>query len=503
MKRNLLTSYFAWSLLLSAIFWVPATTYGQRGGPPGNSRGSSPSARPAPSNRPSPSARPTSGSRPSQISGNRPSSPSRLEGTGRPSSRPQSAVSSRPVSRPNPGMTSRPGTTVSNRPVSRPTLEMNDRPPQRPGSGSTADRPGNRPSRPDYDRPPQRPDYGRPSSRPDYNRPPQYSRPEGYRPPSRPPYPHYAGHQPHYHHPAPPPPPRPAPRYYYPYDPYRYYGWGPVYRPYYPWWIGAANFGAGFAMGYTVGSRPLYYYYPDYVVTPSTTTVVIENNTIVQEEPVENEVIWNPPDDILEDVENPIWEENVEPVQVSKPVSVLNRDLNLSNNTDLSKITKEMIDDSWKTIQEADTQFSAGEVREAIQGYNKVIDNVPVMPDPWFRLAFAEVSQKEYNAAMDHCLKGMELSRNWPASPFSLDYMYQENQTKKAEDLNFLEKTLRTAPDNSDLNMLAGMAFYSDGQSEKAVEYLTKAKNLMPDLVDFVDPMLKNIEESGKKEGEK
>ncbi|MDO4571464.1 MAG: tetratricopeptide repeat protein, partial [Planctomycetia bacterium] len=344
------------------------------------------------------------------------------------------------------------------------------------------DRPGGRPSgdRPSMDRPGGRP---QPPGRPGENYRPG-PRPPHFAPPPPPP-PHHTHHGPgHY---------RPYYRPYYYYDPYRYhYGYAPIYRPVYPWWLDAAYFGAGFAVGYSVrGDSSVYYYYPE--STTSSEPVVIDNSTI-----------------IINDGEDELFE----PIPIDdRGRSILNDDLNLSEDAvqdddsfllqdapAAPSITKEDVDAAWKKIQEADEKFGKGEISEAISAYESVTEDLSLIPDPWFRLAFAESARNNYDKAMDHMNRGLELSRTWPASPFSLDYMYRGADERKETNLRTLQTATKNSPDNADLNLLTGLTLYSNGQTEEAKVYLENAGNLMPDLKEFVEPMLKNIEESGTME---
>ena len=221
---------------------------------------------------------------------------------------------------------------------------------------------------------------------------------------------------------------------------YYYAGWRPAYAPVYPWWIVG---GVSVGVGVYVPPRTSYYY-PETIVSYPATTV----NLIVL---------------------------NDEEVPLAPP------------------ITRKQIDVVWTNMQNADGFFAANKLEEAMTTYQKIADEIPQMPDPWVRMTIGCVAQGDYNSAMDACNRAIILSTGWPCSPLSLDYMYQQNARQKAEDLALLDATAAMHPDNSDLAFLTGMMYYFDGQSAKAGSYLGKAKKLMPDLADFVDPMLANL----------
>lgn len=164
-------------------------------------------------------------------------------------------------------------------------------------------------------------------------------------------------------------------------------------------------------------------------------------------------------------------------------------------------VTKEQIQDAWKKIEEADKTFAAGKYEDAMKQYQAVADAIPQMPDPWVRMAIAAIAEDDYEWAVEASTHGMTLATGWPASPFSLDYMYQANRDKKADDLKMLEAVVGANNQNSDIQFLAGMVYYFDGQTDAATRHLSQAKQMTPDLGDFVDPMLKNLEEA-KKQGQ-
>ena len=120
------------------------------------------------------------------------------------------------------------------------------------------------------------------------------------------------------------------------------------------------------------------------------------------------------------------------------------------------------------------------------------------MPDPYFRISVAAMAKQDYATALSAYQKGMELSQAWPASPFSLDYMYREDKARKAADLGKLEQAVQAAPQQANMQLLAGITFYTDGQTEKATAYLQNAQKTDANLKNIVEPLLKNIEESAK-----
>ncbi len=303
-----------------------------------------------------------------------------------------------------------------------------------------------------------------------------------------------------------PPPPSPffhAPHHrphYLPYRPYFYdpvhfhAGWHPVYRPYYPWWIvDAATFGAGYAIGYYVrNGEPVYYYYPDETVVDVEPAPA--EDVILEEIPLPEETGALAEPEITEAADN---SGSVLDESILTPVEGGGQSVIENGGTEavsaLPKVSRSEIDSAWLKIQDGDTAFSKGEMTEAIEKYSQVSEDLPSIPDSWFRLAYAESARGNYGVASEYAVKGMEASKIWPASPFSMDYVYQGANDRKRTNLVALETAARNAPNDGPLNFLAGLSFYSDGQNDKAAKYFKIAEKNSPELKEFTEPMLNEI----------
>ena len=429
-----------------------------------------PAARPGldarPGDRPSdrPGARP--GDRPSDRPGDRPDV--------RPSDRPDARPGDRPGARPGDRPSDRPGARPGDRPSDRPDVRPSDRPSDRPGA-RPSDRPGDRPSDRPGDRPDARPG-DRPGTRPDVR---PGDRP-GARPSDRPgdhlvppPHPHHGMSwpaPPYFHRPPTPGPlfflPPPPPVYYqrqiiiyppaaendgfdyydeptenetknqisvedlqdpvnrfYAWDVFRYYGWLQQYEPFHPSWRTACDQGIGFAASYNLDlSR--YYYFPAHCVRPGTEIVDAGTGTALVFEPsAENQKI----------------------LPVIQPV-----------------LAQEDVDSAWDFIYGADQYFQNGRDLPAEENYARAMLAQPEMPDPLFRLAVIQTARENYPQAIQHALRCLELSRNWPASPFALDRMFGYQHLKKQQVLDRLGNAAAQNPGDGELQMLYGLILYAD-----------------------------------------
>ena len=295
--------------------------------------------------------------------------------------------------------------------------------------------------------------------------------------PNHPGHPGDADHHHHHHHPAPPPPPPPC-------GPYPYY-----YYPRYDWWVDEANFDMGFLAGYAYGAEYSYcYYYPTYGSSDSEDA---SDDQAKADDQANAEDQTKVDDQAKADDQAKV--DDQAKADDSKDVV----------KAEMAKITKESVDSAWETLQKSDELFGQGKFDEAVAGYEKVAKELSLMPDAYFRLAVADMAKSNYQDASDHLMQGMEKSKNWPSSPFTLNYMYRDQTDQKNADLAKLEKAATDWSDKADIQLLAGMMLYMDGQSENAVPYLQNAQSLDENLGNITKPLLENIEKVGTKEKEK
>ena len=242
-------------------------------------------------------------------------------------------------------------------------------------------------------------------------------------------------------------------------------------------------------MGYYVANgRPVYYYYPSAVTVRDDSSILYVDETPVVTEEFSQESVESAPESITEAISDDILED----AEPSVAPSILQKEESASA-MELPKITRAEVDGAWKGLQAGDSAFAKGDLASAVESYSKVSADLAAMPDAWFRLAYAEMARGNYELASDYCVKGMEASRVWPSSPFALDYVYQGASDRKKTNLQALQTAAENAPADGRLNLLAGLAFYSDGQNAEAARFLKKAQESSPDLKEFVEPMLKNI----------
>ncbi len=419
----------------------------------------------------------------------------------------------RPNDRPN----DRPGMRPDNRPGERPDAKPprpNDRPNDRPGmrpDNRPGERPDVKPPRPN-DRPNDRPDMKPP--RPANHRPNDYHPGHGFTPrPTHPAPPPGGHHVDHHHHPPhhryyspfwgalfflPPPPPMyyyeeqvivypptivsdgleyyddtitsapitetpevsiadladPMNRFY-TWDAFRYYGWLQQYQPFHESWRDACDQGIGFAAAYDT-SVSRYHYYPVHSVRPGT-ELITDNDGLT--------TIFTPEKE--KDAILPLVETTLPQTEV---------------------------DEAWEQIYAGDEYFRNARPSSAEEQYARAMVAQREMPDPWFRLAVVQLSRKQYHDAFQSITSALELSHQWPVSPFTLSQMYGYQTLKKQQDIDALRQARQRAPQNAELQLVYAFMLYADslGDVDKGKETraeFQRAAQLNPLLA----PELENI----------
>jgi type IV pilus assembly protein PilF len=125
--------------------------------------------------------------------------------------------------------------------------------------------------------------------------------------------------------------------------------------------------------------------------------------------------------------------------------------------------------------------FRQGKVQEAIEAYNKALDNL-LYENPQeaqLNLGVAYLSLKQYQKAKVHLEEAIRLVPTFVAAYNSLGKTYeglgQYDKARKA-----YEKALEFNPDYVDSNLNLGKLFYRNGQRQKAIKCFDKVIRLDP-----------------------
>ncbi|MDO4628975.1 MAG: tetratricopeptide repeat protein, partial [Planctomycetia bacterium] len=242
---------------------------------------------------------------------------------------------------------------------------------------------------------------------------------------------------------------------FYTWDAFRYYGWMQQYQPFHESWRDACEQGIGFAAAYDT-SVSRYHYYPVHSVRPGT-ELITDNDGLTTVFKPEKEK-----DSIL-----PIVETTLAP---------------------------EDVDEAWELIYAGDEYFRNTRPASAEEQYARAMISQREMPDPWVRLAVVQLSRKQYHDAFQSITTALDLSHQWPASPFTLSQMYGYQTTKKEKDLDALRQALKKDTQNAELQLVYAFMLYADslGDVEKGKETRKEFQRAV-ELNPLLAPELENI----------
>jgi tetratricopeptide (TPR) repeat protein len=138
---------------------------------------------------------------------------------------------------------------------------------------------------------------------------------------------------------------------------------------------------------------------------------------------------------------------------------------------------------------------------EAVDALTKVTELAPKFPPAYFELAVCYQQQGEAEKALDYYQKTLELDPNNPDAAYNSGLiLFGMNRVDEAL-VNF-EKALSLRPDDPAYLEMAGRCYIHQGNLEKAVDYLEKAKAgyADPEKVKFLDNLIAKLKEQIKKE---
>jgi tetratricopeptide (TPR) repeat protein len=134
-------------------------------------------------------------------------------------------------------------------------------------------------------------------------------------------------------------------------------------------------------------------------------------------------------------------------------------------------------DRSLQFLQFGDQQFAALNFAGAYDRYKKAADAAPDLAEPYFRIGHTLAAMGRYEQAADYYGRGLSLRPDWPAGDFRLAQIYGDKEAAKLSTLDALKTAAAEQPDSQHVQLVAGVAFFFDGQIERARGYFERAKS--------------------------
>jgi tetratricopeptide (TPR) repeat protein len=139
---------------------------------------------------------------------------------------------------------------------------------------------------------------------------------------------------------------------------------------------------------------------------------------------------------------------------------------------------QEAVSLGWRFIGYGDAHFADGKYSDAYQRYRKAVQAAPQLAAGYFRQGYALAAIGRYDLAAKALKRGLALDAGWPASGFSNDELYGQNELAKTAHLDAMAKAAQEQPNNADLMFLLGVYFHFDGDPDRAAVFFRRAAQL-------------------------
>jgi tetratricopeptide (TPR) repeat protein len=127
---------------------------------------------------------------------------------------------------------------------------------------------------------------------------------------------------------------------------------------------------------------------------------------------------------------------------------------------------------------------------EAYDRYKKAAEAAPDLSEPYFRQGHTLAALRRYEQAAAAFRRGLALRPDWAAGGFRLSDMYRDRDAARLATLDTLQRMAEVQPDDVNVQFVAGVQFFFDGQVEQARKHFERAKAL-GEPAQNVEPFLK------------
>jgi hypothetical protein len=141
-------------------------------------------------------------------------------------------------------------------------------------------------------------------------------------------------------------------------------------------------------------------------------------------------------------------------------------------------------------IELGDAQFDAGKLAQAYDRYKKAGEAAPDLAEPYFRQGHMLAAMARYDQAGTAFRRGLNLEADWPAKGFRLERIYRDNHAAREAMLDAVQQAAAAQVEDVNVQFVAGVQFFFDGQQEKARTFFERAKEL-GEAAAFTEPFLK------------
>ncbi len=150
-------------------------------------------------------------------------------------------------------------------------------------------------------------------------------------------------------------------------------------------------------------------------------------------------------------------------------------------------------DRAWRQIELGDVEFLQRQFSRALDHYRNAAAAAADLGEAFFRQGQAMIALGLYDPAAKAMRRGLLFDPDWADSDFHLDDLYGDNKPVKDGKLDTLEKAAAAHLQDPELQFLAGIELFFDGQLDRAAPFLRRADAMYGPQASLLQGFLKKL----------
>jgi hypothetical protein len=148
---------------------------------------------------------------------------------------------------------------------------------------------------------------------------------------------------------------------------------------------------------------------------------------------------------------------------------------------------------AWRQIELGDAEFLQRQFARALDHYRNASAAAADLGEAFFRQGQGMIALGLYDPAAKAMRRGLLFDPDWADSDFHLDDLYGDNKPVKEGKLDTLEKAAAAHPQDPELQFLAGIELFFDGQLDRAAPFLRRADAMYGPQASLLQGFLKKL----------
>jgi hypothetical protein len=150
-------------------------------------------------------------------------------------------------------------------------------------------------------------------------------------------------------------------------------------------------------------------------------------------------------------------------------------------------------DRAWRQIELGDAEFLQRQFARALDHYRNASAAAADLGEAFFRQGQGMIALGLYDPATKAMRRGLLFDPDWADSDFHLDDLYGDNKPVKEGKLDALEKAAAAHLQDPELQFLAGIELFFDGQLDRAAPFLRRADAMYGPQASLLHGFLKKL----------